>query len=224
MVKIGSYDYTEMLPSEAISIVKVIYDNRVNIASGLSTRLGHRSPKSGAFLTKLAALRRYGLIKSGIGEIELTPLGDAIAKPTSKQQGINSYKELINTTPLFIDLRKKLGSKQPGDDFWIVLHEVTKADKKDAEEQAEKIKKIYIDAMKYMSSSPDQLGFVAGDGGKNMLEQGITEELKDILEIKMGGLYMRLPDDLNAIEKAETMLSAHKKALQDKLQNKNVKE
>jgi len=219
MTKIGSYDYPDMHVSEAISIVKIIYENRVNTASGLSTRLGHRSQKSGAFLMKLASLRRYGLIKSGVGGIELTALGDSIAKPKSKQEELNSLKELVNAVPLFIDIKNKLSGKQPRDDFWIVLHEVTKADKKDAEEQAEKIKKLYIDAIKYLFSTTEQLSFSSDVGGKNMMQEEIMPE-QNILEIKSGALYMRLPRDLEAIEQAEIHLNAHKKALQEKLKKK----
>src|SRR4051794_20230343 len=65
--------------------------------------LGHKTPDSGPFKGKLAALRDFGLIEGG-GDIVLTELGRRLALPTSKESERRDLLEAFRMSAPFWEL------------------------------------------------------------------------------------------------------------------------
>ncbi len=212
MAKIGKYYIPGLTFSQSIEIVKTIYQNNISSDEGLATKLGHTTTNSGGFIKKLVTLRQLGLIKSGIKGITLTDLGNKIAKPLGNEEK-QAYKEMLSHVHLITDLNKKLNSKSPNKEgMLLALIDLTGIDRALLDKEVFKIQKLFNDALKYIPKSED-LSF---DGGGTEMGTEIKEGVSDIIEIKKGALYLRIPEDLESIEHAEIMLSAQKQALQKK--------
>lgn len=212
MAKIGNYYVPSLTFSQSIELVKIIYNNSITSDEGLATKLGHSTTNSGGFIKKLVTLRQLGLIKSGIKGIKLTDLGNKIAKPLGNEEK-QAYKEMLSHVHLITDLNKKLKSKSPDKEgMLLALIDLTGVDRAILDKKVFGIHKLFNDAMKYVSKSED-LSF---DGGGTEMETENKGSVSNIIEIKKGALYLRIPEDLESIEHAEIMLSAQKQALQKK--------
>lgn len=212
-MKLGKYYIPDITFSQSIEIVKTIYNNKITSNDALATKMGHTTTNSGGFIIKLVTLRQLGLIKSGVKGIELTSLGQKIARPIKGEEK-QFYKEMFSHTPVMNDLRKKFGSKTPDrDGMLLALIDLTGLERSILDKEVFRIQKLYNDAMKYLFVIPDT--FENSDTGGFEIEN-TTADLSQIMEIKMGALYMRLPKNLEAIEQAEIMLNAQKQALEKK--------
>ena len=209
-MKLGSYYIPDISLSQSIEIIKTIYSNNISSDASLATKLGHSTTNSGGFIAKMVTLRQLGLIKSGVKGVELTSLGQKIARPVGTEEK-QAYKELISHIPLFVDLKKKLHSKNPDKDgMLLALMDLTHLERSVIDKEVSKIQKLYNDSLKYPSSASEDL--ISDAGGINM-ETSTGENNQQLLEVKMGLLYMRLPKDLESIEQAEIILSAQKQSL-----------
>jgi hypothetical protein len=210
MAKIGNYYVPELTFSQCVEIVKTIYKNSISSDESLATKLGHSTTNSGGFIKKLVTLRQLGLIKSGIKGIQLTNLGTRIAKPLGNEEK-KAYGEILSKVPLISEIRKKVGSKSPDKEgMLLALIDITGVDRAKLDKEVFRIQKIFNDAMKYASESE---GLSFDDGGFEM-EKENNVGVSNIIEFKTGGLYMRVPKDIDSIEQAEIILSAQKQALQ----------
>lgn len=216
MGRLGTYFVPDILVSKAIEITKTVYKENISSEEALARKLEHKAPEGGGYNRKLGTLRQLGLIKSGIKGIELTPLGNKIARPIGGEQK-QAYKELMTHLPLFLELRKKLRGKSPDKEgMMIALLDLVKVDRAVLDREVSGIQKIYNDVEKYILPTSDSL--ISDEGGIDMA----TDDTGDsqLLEIKMGQLYMRLPKNIEAIEQAEIMLNAQKEAIKKKTKKK----
>jgi hypothetical protein len=216
MSKIGKFYVPDLTFSQSIEIVKIIYRDNISTSSGLAAKLEHKTTNSGGFIKKLVTLRQLGLIKSGVNYIQLTELGNKIAKPLGDEEK-KAFREMVSHVPLISDLRKKLGnSKNPEKEgMLIALIDLTSVNRADLDREVSRIQKIYIDSLKYTSTSEDSFSDV---GGTMELEN--KESVSNFIEFKSGALYMKVPKDIDSIEQAEIILSAQKDALKRKSQKK----
>src|SRR5256885_11255140 len=67
--------------SDALDIVGVIRENKIESLDNLATKLGHKTADSGGFSIKIASLAKYGLADRSKGKIRLTPLALKILMP-----------------------------------------------------------------------------------------------------------------------------------------------
>jgi len=216
MGKIGNYYVPELTFSQSIELVKIIYNNSISSDEGLATKLGHSTTNSGGFIKKLVTLRQLGLITSGIKGVELTDLGNKIAKPLGNEEK-QAYNEILSKVPLISDLRKKVGSKSPDKEgMLLALIDLTEVNRAKLDKEVFKIQKLFNDSLKYASTS-EVLSF---DDGGNKMETEIKEGVSNFIEFKTGALYMRIPKDIDSIEEAEIILSSQKQALQRKKNKK----
>lgn len=147
MGKIGNFEYPEMRINDAIELIKTFKERlngETNNFDALAGLWGHKSPRSGAFLQKVADLRKYGLI-AGRGEIKTTPLAEAIIYPKDENELNLSLRQMIFNIELWQNLYNRLGGNPPSDDFWVILQEVTGASRGIAQGEAGKISKLYMD-------------------------------------------------------------------------------
>lgn len=216
MGKIGNYYIPDLTFSQSVELTKTIYQNSISSDESLATKLGHSTTNSGGFIKKLVTLRQLGLIKSGIKGIELTDLGTRIAKPLGDEEE-KAHNEMVSKVPLILELRKKLGSKTPNKEgMLLALIDITGVDRAKLDREVFKIQKLFNDSLKYASKSED---LTFDDGGLKM-ETENKIGVSNIIEIKTGGLYMRVPKDLDLIEEAEAMLSAQKERIKEKQKKK----
>lgn len=155
MGKIGNLDYPDFKIHDAMEITKVIEDRfngRVENQATLAQVLGHKTEKSGGFISKITALRRYGLV-TGRGEIETTQLAKSIVYPKNQEEQTKAVVQAIENVELFKRIFERLGEAMPSGDFWVDLVEITGAERGEAQKDAIKIRNLYVDGLEYMVSS-----------------------------------------------------------------------
>ncbi|MQY71046.1 hypothetical protein GH141_03835, partial [bacterium] len=77
--------------------------------------LGYSNTRSSGFLRKLSSLRRFGVGKTEKNVFKLSPLGFAIAAPTSPEEKLSRIFEAFNQVNLFRVLHERYGGKPPPD-------------------------------------------------------------------------------------------------------------
>ena len=213
-MKVGNYYVPDISLSDCIEIARIIYNEKISSQQSLATKLGHSTTNSGGFLMKLATLRQLDIIKSGIRNIELTHLGQKIAKPLTEEEKQSAYKEMLSHVILFIELKKRFATKNPDkNSILIALMDFTGLQRSDIDKEVSKIQKLYNDAEKFISRTSDSL---MSDVGGISMDLQTNETTSQVLELKIGNLYMRIPKEIEAIEQAEIFLNAQKQALQKK--------
>lgn len=154
MGKIGKYDYPELKPEDAIRAIKIIentFNGHAKNMASLASAWGHKTHKSGGFLQKLADLRKYRLIE-GRGEVKLNDLSQRLLRPKDSREKKQAFKEMFENISLLKVIKSRLGSRVPDDKFWIILQEITDVDRKKAQEESVKIRKLYNQMLSYVSN------------------------------------------------------------------------
>jgi hypothetical protein len=154
MGKIGSYDYPEISINEAIKVAEVLVNDflkQVKDNNEFANRLGHKSAGSGTFLVKMGNIRKYGLMENR--EYKATKRAEILANPKSPEEKSQAIKDMIFSIPLFNKLNSRLKTKSPShEQFRTQLMEVT-GDREKGSKDAEKIRKIYIDAISHIKNN-----------------------------------------------------------------------
>ena len=150
MGKIGNYEYPQHNIEECAQIVDTIDEYDITKQDLLAEKLGHNSPKSGAFRNKITSLRRYGLL-SGRGDISLTATAEKIANPApSSDERQEAMGEAVKNLSLFARIYERLGGEPADDDFWYHLVEVTDVERSEAKEKAGRLKRLYSVGLTYL--------------------------------------------------------------------------
>lgn len=150
MAKLGTYEYPELKVEDAIKIAEILvneFHKNVNDVNEFANRIGHKSSNSGAFFAKISDVRRFGLMDKR--EYRATQRAEILANPVGNEK-VNAIKDMIFDVPLFEKLNSRLKTKSPTiEQFKTQLIEITNAREK-ASREAEKIRKIYIDAISHI--------------------------------------------------------------------------
>lgn len=174
--------------------------------------------KGGALARKIAAAKRWGLIK-GAGMLEITPLGKKIVHFVSEEELAQSRKEAFLTVPLFNNLYQRFGTKPPVDTAFIAIlvreHELTEKDAKTMLTIYKEAIKLYLDAKVENEPTPNisapmplthQQGkitkkdgkvtiYLSSPMGENSLKADNKEELK-AMKTKLEKLFALIEDEL----------------------------
>jgi hypothetical protein len=152
-MKLGSYEIPEyrLFPT-MIDATRIIFDKFKGESAPdnltVATLWGHKSV-SGSVLSKLGALRSYGLIeKRGI---KVTDLGKNITYPTNDDEKNESIKQAILNIPLWAELYRKFGVNLPKDNFWVDLKQITGMEAPDSQKLAESVRNAYYDDVKTLN-------------------------------------------------------------------------
>lgn len=145
---------------------------------GAASILGHKSEKSGTFLTKLAALsKHYGLIDRSGNNIELSGLGKKIAYPDNDDQKDAAIAEMILSVPLLRDLFNKIGNNFDSKTFPIHLREVTGIDRDVAAEESIRLAGYFKEALPYLVRKQSETAMNAQKSGASKQEDsGISQD------------------------------------------------
>ena len=144
MGKLGLYEYPTISIQEAITILRLIKDNKIQDINLLAQRLGHATAKSGRFRAKLASLRQYGLIMGKNVRFNISPLGEEILRNPDK----SLICRAISNVKLFVDLYQEIGEKASKEEIKKGLEKITKTEVKDW--IVNEIIRPYRDAIPYL--------------------------------------------------------------------------
>jgi len=214
MGSIGSFDCPETKVDIAIKSVEIFKDKLQGKASSpdaLAGVWGHKSGKSGAFLQKLADLRRYGLITNR--GLELTPLGEKIAKPINENELNENLKKMIFNIDLWKKIFEKLGGKMPSQDFWIMLHEVAGVDRGLAQKEAEKISKLYVDAITKIKIDTMRPSL-------QTTTQDIYSSDENVISGTIGDISITIPKRITSVATARKILDMLEAEIKEKKKDK----
>ena len=150
MVKIGNYDYPDMQVGTLLKALEVLvkdFQGFVKDENFFATKIGHKSTNSGTYITKIATLRKYGLLEPR--ELRTTQIANEIIKPLNSLEKSEKLSRIILSVSLWNDIYTRLKTKNPAsEEFKIALIEITN-DKNKTLEEYEKIRNLYIEAMGY---------------------------------------------------------------------------
>lgn len=152
-MKVGSYEYPDyrLFPT-AVEATKIIFDKFKGESAPdnatVAALWGHKSV-SGSVLSKLGALRSYGLLeKRGI---KVTDLGKSITYPTNDDEKNEAVKQAILNIPLWAELYRKFGVNLPKENFWVDLRQITGLEAPDSQKNAELVRNDYMEDVKYLN-------------------------------------------------------------------------
>jgi hypothetical protein len=153
MGTIGNFEYPDYTITDSIQVAQIIEDQfkgKVENQAALAAALGHKTVKSGGFIGKITALRRYGLV-SGRGELTTTQLAKQILHPISDEEKAEAIAQAMENVELFKKIFERLGQTMPSDSFWVDLVEITGEDRSVAQKDAIRIHNLYMDGYKFLA-------------------------------------------------------------------------
>lgn len=158
-MKVGAkYEYPDWrLHPTLIENLQKMYgrfgQNKIEDRNMLAVFLGH-TQVTGAYLSKMAALRAYGVI-TGRGYIQVSDLGKRIVHPEKAGDPFEAVKDAIINIPLWRVLYEKYTGKNvelPDVDFWVDLQQIADLVPDDAKKASKNVRKDYLDDVQYLKS------------------------------------------------------------------------
>lgn len=221
-MKIGKYDIPQFrLHPTLVEATKILYEQYKSEEApdmlAVSKLLGHKSPKSGGFLTKLADMRSYGLITSR--GITVTDLGKKLTYGETENEKNEAYKSALLNIPLWKELFGKFGKTLPTSNFWAQISKITGLEAPDAQKVEEIVRKAYLDDFRYVKEEKD-----LKEGMSRMSAQGEFDTSTAIIEVKIGEYYQKLPYTEEGIKLAQGFLDLLGRQLKSKPKEKTPKE
>ncbi|OIO80445.1 hypothetical protein AUJ84_03530 [Candidatus Pacearchaeota archaeon CG1_02_32_132] len=194
MGKLGTFEYPELSVDDAVRYAELLvneFHKEVKDINEFAVRLGHKSANSGSFFGKLSDMRKFGLVDKKT--YRATSRAEIIANPVGNERQ-NAIKDMILSIPLFEKLNSRLKTKSPTiEQFKTQLIEVT-GDREKASKEAEKIRKIYIDAISHIRE--DQLKEQSNDPFNNMGQELSQQQTNsDLILFRAGKYNLSLPKD-----------------------------
>lgn len=205
MGKIGTYEYPEISVEETIKIAELLvneFHKKVSDVNVFAERVGHKSSSSGTFLVKMGDVRKYGIMEKR--DYQATKRAEILANPTTPQEKNQETKDMILGVPLFEKLNSRLKTKSPTlEQFRTQLIEVTN-DREKGSKEAEKIRKIYIDAISHIREDQQQQ---PTDSFNNMGQELIQPQgNSDLILLRAGNYNLSLPKNDSSISVLITIL------------------
>lgn len=211
MAKIGSFEYPDFHLKTLLDSIEILvnkFGGKISSSKTFAEAMGHKSDKSGAYLRKVADLRRYGFLEKR--DLTATNIAKNIVKPL---RGEKEKKECLNKAikniSLWIRLYERLKNKTPNlDEFKLQLAEITRDDD-ETRKSADKIRKVYIEAMSYYDKNLE----AENNGDYGNQESYSNEDLKKtfdknkMIDGKIGQVYVQLPRNLGSIEIAKQIVN-----------------
>ena len=212
MSKIGSYDYPDTQIGtllKALEILVSTFGGEAKEETNFASAIGHKNTKSGGYLQKIADLRRYGFMEKG--RFVATSLGKRIIKPLTPSEKQNSLNESIISINLWRDLKQRFNGNVPSsEEFRIHLAEVT-GDRDKSIQEADTIRNIYIDAMKYYTEDPKNSFKSNGNSVDDIKDEKLQnppkrENKENLISASIGEVFIEMPRDKRYIKIAQDLL------------------
>lgn len=144
MAQIGEMKYCELTVDDAIAAADVLvndFGGEVGSEEAWAQAIGHSSANSGSYYTKMADLRRYGILPSR--GIEATELARRVANPPNERGRAQAVFDMLTEVDILSEIWDSLNGGEPPEDFWRVLVEITETNPKEAKEASGPIQDQY---------------------------------------------------------------------------------
>jgi|SRR3989344_781532 len=214
------FPLTTLIVSEEVA--RAVNEAGGKISSkSISASLGNI--KGGALARKIAAAKRWGLIK-GSGMLELTPLGKKIVIHPDEEDLAKSRKEAFLHVPLFVQLYERFNINLPTEQAFISIlaneYDLTQRDAKTMLTIYKEALKFYLDTKideemkgegvsvvshpqgKQQRKEGKLSIYISSPMGENNLKADNKEELK-LLKTKLEKLFSLIEDELPEVKKVE---------------------
>lgn len=211
MPKAGKYDYPFFDIDHCIDKLREYYEivqtdetRRELVAETLGM-----SMKGGGFAYLISSMEKYGLIKTGGGNIVVTEIGKLILYGEPSEAELTK-KKVVSNIDLFRELYEQYGKDIQPEQIRAFLRQKANVDISKAQKIAEKVDTIYKKVSNYIvlakklappSKSVSMVSGVSGFGRRETITP--TEIGKEPLKIQKGGLYIEIPSDSNILENIE---------------------
>lgn len=151
-IKIGNYSIPDLrLIPNIRDDVKKIYDAHKltdpDNDTAVANLVGHKSAKSGAWYSKLADMRLYGLMEPR--GLKLTKLSENLLYGTENEQE-TAITEAVMNIALWKVLYGEYKANLPSGDFWAIIQRITGVDPLEARKTADSIRKSYLEDMRHI--------------------------------------------------------------------------
>lgn len=213
-MKIGSYAVPDLrLFPKVCEAIKEIYKNyrldevKPEEEDTVAKLAGHKSANSGAWLSKLADMRLYGLLEPRT--IKVTPLAERLTYGTEEEKQEATNETILNV-PLWKELYSRFGVKLPESNFWVQLQRITGLDHLEAQKHANFISKSYLDDVSHIKASR-----MPESKGRGKMGDGIDISVSTI-NIQVGQFSQTIPLTEEGIELAKGFLDLLGKQLETK--------
>jgi len=151
MGKLDSHRYPGKLTAEeAVRIAEILVedlDGEVSRKQVFADAIGHSTAKSGAYITKVADARNYGILPTQ--GLKATDLAFRVAHPKDEAEYREAIFEMYQNVSLLSELYDHLDGNDPPGNLWSVLTEITGANRNNAKEAADDIRGLYEEMLEY---------------------------------------------------------------------------
>ena len=225
MPKAGKYDYpffdidhcVEKL-QDYYEIVKTDETKRELVAENLGMSI-----KGGGFAYLMSSMEKYGLVKTGGGNITVTKLGKLLLYGESTEITL-AKKRAVSSIALFRELHEQYGRNIQLEQIRAFLRQKANVDISKAQKIAEKVDRIYKNVSSHITPAKKLAPPSESIPSLGRREISTQQEIgKEPLKIQKGGLYIEISSDSNTLENID-----HAKDLlafwENKLRNKQKKE
>lgn len=181
MVQIGEEKIPDLAPQDAIEIAEILvnqFDGEPPNEGAFARSIGHETANSGAFHSKLADLRKYGLLTSQ--GISATGLAYDLANPENKTQFYQDKFRMLHNIPLLSEFYDYVKGVDPPISTPQVLSEISGTNVNEAHEATSKVRDLY----KQMSEAERK-----GRSGS------IVERARENLKVRSEKLTPSAPDE-----------------------------
>jgi hypothetical protein len=206
--KAGKYDYPFFDLDACIDKLREYYDiNKTDeTRRALVAETLHMKMKGGGFANLMSSMEKYGLIKTGGGNVTITSFGKAIlyGEPTEVLQ---AKKKAVSSIDLFRELHEQYGKDIQLEQIRAFLRQKGNVDISKVEKLAQNIGTIYKKVLNYiipvkkLEPASEGISFKGSSIGRRRIDTQSEEGKTELLKIQYGDLYIEVPK-----EDAETAL------------------
>lgn len=214
MARTKLIDYPELRATDAIDIAKKLVasfkSNPINMQA-FAQATGY-SLKSSGLHKKIADLKRYGLL-DGRGDVMYA---SELAKRIGAQKDQKDYNEAVSEMAINIPLFKQLhevflANTNPQEtDFFTQLLNITHVDQAELKPISEEIRKLYIDAVRYISmktaTTQMQQNEMPYKKATISLEPTLDPNAENVVAFRAKGIELSVIDDKEHLQKAKAFI------------------
>lgn len=198
MPSLGDYEFPDLDPSEAEKIATELvntFGGEPNNENNFAQAIGHSTANSGAFNSKMADMRRYGLLESR--GLRATDLARSLANPKDDQERRSAMFEMFRNIDLLDELYGELEGERPQGELWVILAELTGTERNEAKKVEDKVSKLYNQMLQYEEIEREDEQKVSTDS-RDSTSTTETKAPQSGIFVKVGDDEVKLSEDTNA--------------------------
>ena len=218
-MRIGEHSIPDLrLFPKIYADINLIYENYVleeaESEDSVARLVGHNSANSGAWKSKMADMRLYGLVEPRA--VRATALAERLTHGT-KEQKQEAINEAILNVPLWKDLHERFGVEVPDSNFWLQLQRITGLSHLEAQKHADFVRKAYLDDIGHIKLEKEAIEVTGEKGtGEFDISKAISEGVLGRVIVKDAGFIDVKDKTTYQIAKAYLKIFAEKLGIKEK--------